>query len=154
MDPQPSFIQRSTAPKSCFSSSQVRLFLDIYNAVRGSYRPRVEKRIEHWRGAARMNEICGCGSRSLFRLSHARLTKVSKKETTRFGLSPRATKTLILGYRSFDKNILTMTGSQTRWTAPVVRKQFLDFFEAKGHAVGKWCGSYALKHFERDFQRT
>ncbi|KAH6669439.1 alanyl-tRNA synthetase-like protein [Halenospora varia] len=28
-----------------------------------------------------------------------------------------------------------MAGSQNKWTAPVVRKQFLDFFEGKGHTV-------------------
>ena len=32
-------------------------------------------------------------------------------------------------------------GTQTKWTAPVVRKQFLDFFEKNGHTIGTWWGS-------------
>ncbi|KAM3069331.1 Alanine--tRNA ligase [Clarireedia jacksonii] len=28
-----------------------------------------------------------------------------------------------------------MTSSQNKWTAPVVRKEFLKFFEDKGHTV-------------------
>lgn len=37
-----------------------------------------------------------------------------------------------------------MTGVQTKWTAPVVRKTFLNFFEEKGHTVGEWRGNFFL----------
>ena len=29
-----------------------------------------------------------------------------------------------------------MADAQTKWTAPVVRKTFLEFFEGKGHTQG------------------
>ena len=93
-----------------------------------------------------MNEICGSGSRrlGLLRLSH--LKKIYKNETTRFGcLSTRTTTTTRFGFRGFENTIVTMAGTQTKWTAPVVRKQFLDFFEGKGHTVGMWWGSCAKK---------
>ena len=93
-----------------------------------------------------MNEICGCGSRSLLRLSHARLTKIYKNETTRLGLSTHLTTTTRFAFRRFEKNIATMTGTQSKWTALVVRKQFLEFFEGKGHTIGTWWGSCVLKH--------
>jgi alanyl-tRNA synthetase len=35
-----------------------------------------------------------------------------------------------------------MTSKQEKWTAPVVRKTFLEFFEGKGHTVGTWRGSF------------
>ena len=37
--------------------------------------------------------------------------------------------------------------ADTKWTAPVVRKTFLDFFEANGHTVGKWRGNFFLVGF-------
>jgi len=30
--------------------------------------------------------------------------------------------------------------ADSKWTATVVRKQFLDFFEKKGHTIGMWRG--------------
>jgi hypothetical protein len=41
-----------------------------------------------------------------------------------------------------------MEGTKTKWTAPVVRKQFLDFFKGKGHTVGTWWGSCAMQELE------
>jgi hypothetical protein len=35
-----------------------------------------------------------------------------------------------------------MTSQQEKWTAPVVRKTFLEYFEGKGHTVGTWRGSF------------
>jgi hypothetical protein len=37
-----------------------------------------------------------------------------------------------------------MTSKQEKWTAPVVRKTFLEFFEGKGHTVGRWRGRLFL----------
>ena len=98
-----------------------------------------------------MNEIVGCGSRHLsrkFRLSH--LQNFYKSETTRFGnfASTRTATTTKATYRLFSNTCLMMEGSKTKWTAPVVRKQFLDFFEGKGHTVGKWWGSCTGAEFE------
>ena len=35
-----------------------------------------------------------------------------------------------------------MATKQEKWTAPVVRKTFLEFFEGKGHTVGTWRGNF------------
>jgi hypothetical protein len=35
-----------------------------------------------------------------------------------------------------------MAGTQTKWTAPVVRKTFLEYFEGKGHTIGTWRGNF------------
>lgn len=32
-----------------------------------------------------------------------------------------------------------------KWTAPVVRKQFLDFFKEKGHTIGTWRGNFLFE---------
>jgi hypothetical protein len=47
-----------------------------------------------------------------------------------------------------------MMGKQEKWTAPVVRKTFLEFFEGKGHTVGTWRGSFFLvaKYMRKGFQ--
>jgi hypothetical protein len=38
-------------------------------------------------------------------------------------------------YRNFSNSAFKMSDPQ-KWTAPVVRKTFLDFFEKNGHTVG------------------
>jgi len=32
--------------------------------------------------------------------------------------------------------------ADSKWTATVVRKQFLDYFEKKGHTIGMWRGTF------------
>ena len=98
-----------------------------------------------------MNEIVGCGSRRLsrkFGLSH--LQNFYKGETTRFGIfwTTRTTTTTKTTYRGFSNSRMKMAGTQTKWTAPVVREQFFDFFKGKGHTIGTWWGSCAREDFE------
>jgi hypothetical protein len=85
----------------------------------------------------RMNHLCGCGRR--LGLSHLR--RFYKTESTR---SPRSTRTTTTTFtiRYFRTSAVTMTSKQVKWTAPVVRKTFLEFFEGKGHTVGTWRGSF------------
>jgi hypothetical protein len=48
-----------------------------------------------------------------------------------------------------------MTSKQEKWTAPVVRKTFLEFFEGKGHTVGTWWGNFSFgraKYMTKGFQ--
>jgi hypothetical protein len=47
-----------------------------------------------------------------------------------------------------------MTSKPEKWTAPVVRKTFLEFFERKGHTVGMWRGSFffGAKYMTKGFQ--
>ena len=71
----------------------------------------------------------GCGRG----LSHLR--RFYKTETTRPSWSTR-TPTTTFTYRDFRTSAARMTSKQEKWTAPVVRKTFLEFFEGKGHTVG------------------
>lgn len=81
-----------------------------------------------------MNDLRGgCGRR--YRLSHLR--SFYKTETTRPFLSTRTTINK-LTYRNYRAAAARMTNKQEKWTAPVVRKTFLEFFEGKGHTVGTW----------------
>lgn len=34
--------------------------------------------------------------------------------------------------------------AHSKWTAAVVRRQFLDFFKEKGHTIGTWWGSFGI----------
>jgi hypothetical protein len=47
----------------------------------------------------------------------------------------------IPGYRHFSNSRLKMSDPQ-KWTASVVRKTFLEFFEKKGHTIGRWRGNF------------
>lgn len=85
-----------------------------------------------------MNDLRGgCGRR--IRLSHLR--RFYETETTRPFLGTRTTTTT-LTYRNFRTSAAKMTNKQEKWTAPVVRKTFLEFFEGKGHIVGTWRGRF------------
>lgn len=46
-------------------------------------------------------------------------------------------------YRKISGTSRIMASSQdsSKWTAPVVRKEFLSFFEKNAHSVGKWRGN-------------
>lgn len=86
-----------------------------------------------------MNDLCGCGGprfrRLGSRLSHLRIFYKSDAPTRTTFLSSRTTP-VISGYRQFSYTGVKMTEAQKKWTAPVVRKQFLDFFEKNGHTIG------------------
>jgi hypothetical protein len=87
-----------------------------------------------------MNDLRGCGSLSKIRLSHLRT--FYKTDTTRLTLwSTRTTTTSIFGHRNSSRSTVKMAGTQTKWTAPVVRKTFLEYFEGKGHTIGTWRGN-------------
>lgn len=78
-----------------------------------------------------MNSFCGRGIR-LRRLSH--LHEIFWYETRSLTtLTPHTTTTKI-PYRSCSNKKGNMADS--KWTAPLVRKQFLDFFKEKGHTIG------------------
>lgn len=68
-------------------------------------------------------------------------------ETTRLSLFNSRTTSIssynTTLYRKFSGTSRIMASSQdtTKWTAPVVRKQFLSFFEKNAHSVGKWRGN-------------
>jgi hypothetical protein len=94
--------------------------------------------IEH----GRMNDLRGWGSVTKFRLSHFGIFyKFEKTRQPSLRTRTTTTATPLFGYRNFSNSIVNMVGTQTKWTAPVVRKQFLDFFEQKGHTIGMWRGS-------------
>jgi hypothetical protein len=40
-----------------------------------------------------------------------------------------------------------MADPKIKWSAPLVRKQFLEFFEKKGHTIGMWRGSCSQDAF-------
>jgi hypothetical protein len=98
-----------------------------------------------------MNDLRGgCGRR--FRLSHLR--RFYKTDTTRSFLSTRTTTTTFT-YRNFRVSAVRMTSKQEKWTAPLVRKTFLEFFEGKGHTVGRWRGTFffaGAKYLRLGFQ--
>ena len=97
-----------------------------------------------------MNDLRGCGSSTTkFRLSHLRIFYKFEK-SRQSSLRTRTTPTALLGHRNFSNSLKKMVGTQTKWTAPVVRKQFLDFFQKKGHTIGTWWGSGggAKQHLE------
>jgi len=56
-------------------------------------------------------------------------------------LTRRTTTTSISGYRNSSISRANMADLKTKWTAPAVRKQFLDFFKEKEHTIGTWRGS-------------
>lgn len=64
-------------------------------------------------------------------------------ETTRLSLFDSRTTSIssynTTLYRTFSGTSRIMASSQDtgKWTAPVVRKEFLNFFEKHGHSVGK-----------------
>lgn len=145
----PSFPLHLQTPRTSYLKlPQIDILLQINKTVQKRVlRSRVKQRIELSNRGARMNEIRGCGSRrNLFRLSH--LPEFYTSEATRFRfLSTRTTTTTttttstrLAIWRSQKRNIGMMAGTQTKWTASAVRKQFLDFFEGKRHTVGTWWG--------------
>jgi hypothetical protein len=50
--------------------------------------------------------------------------------TTKFHLPPQQ--------RYFSKSGIASMADTTKWTAPVVRKTFLEYFEGKGHTIGMY----------------
>lgn len=46
--------------------------------------------------------------------------------------------------RYFHLTRVKMSGSTEKWTAQVVRKQFLDFFAQEGHTIGTWWGKISF----------
>jgi hypothetical protein len=106
-----------------------------------------------------MNDLRGCGRLSRLRtLSHQRnrRPRIFYETETRIGFwgetrKTPTTTTPVFGYRFLSSKIVRMMGeqTQTKWTAPVVRKTFLEFFEAKGHTVGKWRGNFFWSNSQR-----
>jgi hypothetical protein len=84
---------------------------------------------------------------SRLRLSHRIFYNTTNTWTRNLHYRFRGTRTttttpISLGVRYLSRTRSKMSGEQTKWTAPVVRKTFLDFFEGKGHTVGKWRGNF------------
>ena len=139
-------IHASIAPPNLSSQTPQRAFqtafriecssVEQYRSKTSNFvqRPRVGRtyRDREYR-KERMN-LRGCGRG----LSH--LGGFNKTETTRPFLSTRTTTTNPT-YRFFQASVVSMTSKQEKWTAPVVRKTFLEFFEGKGHTVGMWRGT-------------
>lgn len=106
------------------------------------------------RSTERMNLRGGSLSRlSCSGLSHRIFYKTETLSTaaTRFGIrsTTRTTpkfSTHLLAYRS----MVNMAGEHSKWTAAVVRKTFLEYFEGKAHTIGTWRGSFC-RHFENLF---
>lgn len=82
-----------------------------------------------------MSSLGGCRSRlSRIPVTHFRTLC---KTTTRPRFWKLATTTTDrVGFRNFSNSIAKMTDSKTKWTAPLVRKQFLEYFEKRGHTIG------------------
>ncbi|CAG8980536.1 hypothetical protein HYALB_00002533 [Hymenoscyphus albidus] len=90
-----------------------------------------------------MNDLCRGGGSRFQRLrsglSHwhrhwAASSKTNAQTRTTF-LRSRTTPPILSGYRQFFSTGVTMTEAQKKWTAPIVRKEFLDFFDKNGHTI-------------------
>lgn len=49
----------------------------------------------------------------------------------------RIVSTLRNGYRFYSRSSTLPTMAEVKWTGPLVRKTFLDFFAERGHSIGK-----------------
>jgi hypothetical protein len=88
--------------------------------------------------------VCGCGRlrvRFGLRLSHlqaAQYNSDTARPTRTHGILKHQSTNItsaISGYRQFSNRGPRMSDTQ-KWTATVVRKTFLEFFEKNGHTVG------------------
>jgi len=89
-----------------------------------------------------MNELRCCGSQLRLALSQRIFWRpppapnfLSAHVTTPLSQTPK------FYCRHFSASRFRMSDTQ-KWTATVVRKQFLDFFEEKGHTIGMWRGNF------------
>ena len=90
-----------------------------------------------------MNDLQSCGRLRLFRLglplSHLRVLYKTNAAPMRILASRLTTTTttakVISGYRHFSNCQLRMA-DMNKWTATVVRKTFLEYFEKNGHTIG------------------
>lgn len=110
-----------------------------------------------------MNDLrrgCVCGSLSIYpRLSHL-YRSFYKTETRNLKTwNTRTTTThtgtvFLLRQRNFAHSSAKMTRDTKKWTASVVRKTFLDFFENKGHTFGKFGGvAFFWKSLQAQYQQ-
>lgn len=90
-----------------------------------------------------MNGLSGCRIRlsKSIRVTHRSVQKTSTATTLRFW-ELATTTTQRFGSRNVCNYRARMTESNIKWTAVVVRKQFLEYFEQRGHKIGRWRGSF------------
>ena len=77
--------------------------------------------------------------RGFGRRESSHLHQIFLRSEFRSLIVPNTHNATTFSYRGYSSTRMNMT--ETKWTAQVVRKQFLDYFKDKGHTIGTSQGS-------------